>query len=87
MEMWNLMLCIFEEGAMRRIVLGLLLLITINGCKNTVGPLENRRRPGPDPLLSIDEQKRYGSERYSIPEDNSLLFPNGYANRPSPSGR
>ena len=72
---------------MKRIIVGMFLLSLVVGCRTgTVGPGENRKRPGVDPLLSIDEQKRYGAERYSIPEDTSLI-PKGFADRPSPSGR
>ena len=71
---------------MRKILIAFALLAMSVGCKNTVGPGQNRTRPGPDPLLSIDEQKKYGRERYSYIEDSTLV-PRGFADRPSPTGR
>lgn len=73
---------------MKRILcLASLALMTLSaGCRNTIGPAENRTRPAPDPLLSIEDQRKYGRERYSIPEDTQLI-PRGFADRPSPSGR
>jgi hypothetical protein len=76
----------FTEGTMKRLLALSILLLAGLGCRNTLGPAENRSRPGPDPLLSIEEQRKYGRERYSIPEDTTLV-PRGFSDRPSPSGR
>ena len=60
---------------MRRwMLLGLLVLA---GCRNTIGPLENRQRGRPDdPYFSIEDQKRFGRDRYALPQDS---FANGPA--------
>jgi len=59
---------------MRRMMLLGLLLLT--GCQNTIGPLVNRQRGRPDdPYYSIEEQKRFGRDRYSLPDDSYTAGP------------
>jgi hypothetical protein len=72
---------------MRALLIITLGLLATAGCRNLTGPRENKSRPGPDPLLSIEEQKRYSKERYSYIEDDPTLTPNGFTGRPSPTGR
>jgi hypothetical protein len=72
---------------MRRIAI-LLVLTALAGCKGVTGPFDSRRprdRPD-DPLFTIEEQKRRGAERLSIPEDNPRVTPDAYISRPSPTG-
>ena len=63
-------------------------LLFLTGCQNTVGPLGYRRPDRvDDPMLSIEEQKARGRQRYSYVEDKSSLAPPTYVDRPSPVGR
>ena len=63
-------------------------LLCLTGCKSTTGPL-GYHGPGrvDDPMLSIEEQKARGRQRYSYVEDKSSLAPPAYVDRPSPVGR
>jgi hypothetical protein len=70
--------------AMRRLAqIGLLLFLA--GCQNSSGSL-GYRQPSRvnDPMLSIDEQKVRGRERYSYIEDDRLA-PKVYVDRPDPT--
>lgn len=71
---------------MRRwMLLGMLVLA---GCQNTVGPLVNRNRAKPDdPYFSIEEQKRRGRDRYSLPDDSYSAGPRTGVDRYGPTGR
>ncbi len=71
---------------MRRwMLLGLLLL---TGCQNTIGPLVNRQRGRPDdPYYSVEEQKRFGRDRYSLPDDSNLAGPRTGVGSYGPTGR
>lgn len=72
---------------MRRIAI-LLLLVTLAGCKGTVGPLASRQRDQrPDPLYNSEEQQRFSRERYPYIEQSPNLAPNTFTDRPSPTGR
>ena len=59
------------------------------GCHSNIeGPRQLRKEPRPDdPRLSIEEQKSRGRGRYAIPEDDFRIGPDGYIDRPSPTGR
>lgn len=71
---------------MRRIAL-LLLLVTLAGCKGTVGPLASRQREQkPDPLYNSEEQQRFTRERYPYIENNKNVAPFTYAGPPVPGG-
>ncbi len=68
----------------RLVVLGLLALA---GCQSTRGPLGYERSGrADDPMLSIQEQKARGRERYAYVEDDRLA-PRTYVDRPDPVGR
>jgi hypothetical protein len=45
--------------------------------------------PPPDPLFNpdLEEQQRYGRSRYAYPDDDRLIAPQTYSDRPTPSGR
>ena len=69
---------------MRRLCLFTLLFVAA-GCRNDSGSL-GYRQPGraDDPMLSIDEQKARGRERYSYIEDDRLSPKTG-VDRPDPT--
>ena len=71
---------------MRRwLLLGLLLL---TGCQNTIGPLVNRQRGRPDdPYFSPEDQKRFGRDRYSLPDDSYTAGPRIGIDKYGPTGR
>ena len=72
---------------MRRIAL-LLLVMTLVGCKGTVGPLASRQRDQrPDPLYNSEEQQRFTRERFPYLEENRNVAPDTFTDRPSPTGR
>lgn len=63
-------------------------LLGLAGCKSTTGPLGYHKPDRvDDPMLSIEEQKARGRQRYSYIEDKSSLAPPTYLDRPSPVGR
>ena len=68
---------------MRLVLLGLVLALT--GCRSDSGSVGNRQ-PGRtnDPLLSLDEQRVMGRERYSYIEDDRLS-PKAGVDRPDPT--
>jgi len=69
----------------RMMLLGLLLLA---GCQNTIGPLANAQRGRPDdPYYSIAEQKRFGRDRYSTPDDANFAGPKTGIETYGPTGR
>jgi hypothetical protein len=72
---------------MRRATI-LLILTLLAGCKNVTGPFDTRRQRDrvDDPLLPIEEQKRRGSERLAIPEDDRTVGPPSGISRPDPVG-
>ncbi|MFO0851441.1 MAG: hypothetical protein U0871_23215 [Gemmataceae bacterium] len=78
------------------ILLGLLAAAGLTGCRSNDGaaprgfdtPRTLRGSERPDrPDLPIEEQQRRGRARYGLFEDDSRVAPNGYADRPGPSGR
>ena len=72
---------------MRKLLLVAVVLGTVAGCKNAIGPRQSRDLPpADDPLFSIPEQEKRGRLNYSLPEDNRLV-PNGFIDRPGPTGR
>jgi hypothetical protein len=65
----------------------LLGLLALASCKSTPGPVGyGRPNRVDDPMLSIEEQKARGRERYSYIEDDRLT-PRTYVDRPDPLGR
>lgn len=69
----------------RMMLLGLLLLA---GCQNTMGPLQNRLKPRPDnPDVSAETQKRFGRDRYAMPDDSPLVGPRTGISAYGPTGR
>lgn len=68
---------------MRLVLLGLALAVA--GCRND-GSSVGQRQPGrtTDPMLSIDEQRALGRERYSYIEDDRLS-PKAGVDRPDPT--
>lgn len=47
-------------------------MLLLAGCQHTIGPLVNRHREKPDdPYFSIEEQKRRGRDRYSLPDETA----------------
>ena len=71
---------------MRRVMLlGVLILA---GCQNTMGPLGNRFRERPDqPQYDIEEQKRRGRDRFSVPDDSPQVGPRTGVSLYGPTGR
>jgi hypothetical protein len=66
----------------------LLSALLLAGCQNTIGPLENRHRGRPDdPYFSVEEQKRFGRDRYSQPQDSFANGPNTGIATYGPTGR
>ena len=71
---------------MRRMMLLSLLLLT--GCQNTIGPLVNAKRGRPDdPYYSTAEQKRFGRDRYPLPDDANIAGPKTGVEVYGPTGR
>ena len=84
---WNSRNPFFFAGwTMRRMMLfGVLILA---GCQNTIGPLANRNRERPDQAqYDIEEQKRRGRDRYSLPDDSPLIGPRTGISNYGPTGR
>ena len=66
----------------------LLGLLVLTGCQSTIGPLVNRQRGRPDdPYFSADEQKRFGRDRYSLPDDSFATGPRTGVGAYGPTGR
>ena len=62
-------------------------LVLLAGCQNSQGSLGyNRPSRVDDPMLSIEEQKVLGRERYSYIEDDKLA-PRTFVDRPGVNGR
>jgi len=71
---------------MRRMMLLSLLLLA--GCQNTIGPLVNKQRGRPDdPYYSVEDQKRFGRDRYSLPDDAYSAGPKTGVEKYGPTGR
>jgi hypothetical protein len=84
---WNSLFPFYLAGWMMRrmMLLGLLILA---GCQNTIGPLANRNRERPDQAqYDIEEQKRRGRDRYSLPDDSPLIGPRTGISGYGPTGR
>jgi hypothetical protein len=63
-------------------------LLVVAGCQNTIGPLANRHRGRPDdPYFSIEDQKRFGRDRYSLPDDSFAAGPKTGVDKYGPTGR
>jgi hypothetical protein len=76
----------------------MLLLLALTACSRYEGPREvyQKTRAGDradlrdnkgDPVYTIGEQKQRGRERYTTIDDDTRLYPNGYADRPGGVGR
>jgi hypothetical protein len=72
-----------EEGTSMRLLL-LLAVLALGGCRNDGGSVGNRQPGRTDPMLSIDEQRALGRERYSYIEDDRLS-PKAGVDRPDPT--
>ncbi len=71
---------------MRRMML--LGLVMIAGCNGTVGPFANRNREKPDnPYYNVEDQKRRGRDRYSLPDDSPQVGPRTGIAAYGPTGR
>jgi hypothetical protein len=76
----------FPGWNMRRLLI--LSLLVLTGCQNTIGPLVNRHRGRPDdPYFSAEEQKRFGRDRYSLPDDSFATGPKTGVDHYGPTGR
>ena len=78
---------------MRKLLL-LAVLAGVVGCQGGGSLFAGRRKdrpppPPPDPLFDVDldEQQRYGRSRYAYPDEDRLIAPPTYSDRPTPSGR
>jgi hypothetical protein len=72
----------------RTVLILLVGLMGLSGCRNVSGPREARLKPKPDlPEYSIEEQERRARDKYAIPEDDRRIGPPGFIDRPSPIGR
>lgn len=72
----------------RHLGLILMALLGLTGCKGFDRPRDLRKMERPDlPEYTIEEQQRRARAKYGIPEDDRRLYPNGYVDRPSPTGR
>lgn len=64
----------------RMLLVAILLVGGLSGCKNVVGPFDSRQRSAPpDPLLPIPEQESRARARYSLPFDDPATKPSSYA--------
>ncbi len=76
---------------MRRVLL-MLPILALAACQRYEGPREiykkNRAGDHADlPGYTIPEQEKRGRERLPLINDNTLLYPNGYVDRPGGIGR
>lgn len=73
---------------MKRLRLGLLVLLCAAGCQSVIGPFQ--RRPAErvdDPALTIPQQEVRGRSRLPLWNDRSDLAPKTYSDRPDPVWR
>ncbi len=74
---------------MNRYIISLFLFIIVIsfGCKGISGPIQTKRQKQPDPMLSLNEQRRDAYARYPIFDNDYRTLPYNVGASPSPSGR
>lgn len=73
---------------LRKVALLLVVVSGLTGCKGYDRPRDLRKMEKPDlPEYTIEEQQRRARAKYGLSDDNPRIYPNGYIDRPSPTGR
>jgi len=72
----------------RAIMIACVGMMALSGCCNIAGPFETWKKPKPDlPGYTIEEQRRRARDKYALQEEDWRVGPDGYADKPSPTGR